>query len=353
MAEPAKRRRPGAALAQGRTFGRHRLARRRRARSRADRAGRCTGAGNLDAARDAEVVVVAVPYAAHKKRRCTGATLPALSGKVLIDITVPLKPPKVRRVQLPAGRAAALEAQALVGPSTPVAGPSITSVTPGSPRTRQKATAMSWSSPTTSEHAAGGGGGREPVGRLGLQGTLDAGPLDNTIALSPSTPELPHPPQPRPTRAPAPGDPVSAGRGAAPKVSRASSAGPKTTPTRHWIAPKNHDVQVNQEWPMEERRQGGNRGSSQTSPEARWIRWMEGAPASSSSSRTSVACEARGSAMRASLAVAIPNVHAASPDRPRNISSTSCQWPRRGCGMDACLPSIPPANSCSGGTEGK
>ena len=115
--------RSGGALGPRRTHHRHRLARRRRRRARTRRSSRrqgCAveGGDNAWAAREGEVVVLTVPYEAH------GETLRAIAeaaaGKVLVDMTVPLKPPKVSRVQLPAGQAAALEAQALVGPSTPV-----------------------------------------------------------------------------------------------------------------------------------------------------------------------------------------------------------------------------------------
>ncbi len=72
-----------------------------------------TGAANVDAAAEADLVVLSVPYAAHH------ATLEGvkdqLQGKVLVDITVPLAPPKVRTVHLPEGKSAALEAQALLG----------------------------------------------------------------------------------------------------------------------------------------------------------------------------------------------------------------------------------------------
>ena len=43
-----------------------------------------------------------------------------LHGKILIDITVPLNPSNVRRVLLPPGRAAAIEAQAILGSLTRV-----------------------------------------------------------------------------------------------------------------------------------------------------------------------------------------------------------------------------------------
>lgn len=72
-----------------------------------------SGAGNLEAAAAADLVVLSVPYGAH--RSTLEQLRPALPGKILVDLTVPLKPPAVRRVQLPPGQAAALEAQALLG----------------------------------------------------------------------------------------------------------------------------------------------------------------------------------------------------------------------------------------------
>jgi NADPH-dependent F420 reductase len=72
-----------------------------------------SGAGNAAAAAQAEVVLVSVPYSAHADTlRMIQASL---AGKVLIDITVPIQPPKVSQVHLPPGQAAALEAQAIVG----------------------------------------------------------------------------------------------------------------------------------------------------------------------------------------------------------------------------------------------
>lgn len=71
------------------------------------------GLANPDAAAAADIVVLAVPFAAQQ------ATLrevaPALAGKILIDVTVPLVPPKVFQVQLPDGGSAVEAAQALLG----------------------------------------------------------------------------------------------------------------------------------------------------------------------------------------------------------------------------------------------
>jgi hypothetical protein len=76
-------------------------------------ADRAAGADNVAAATQGAIVVLAVPYAAQL------ATLaevkPALDGKILIDVTVPLIPPQVGRVQLPDGGSAAVKAQALLG----------------------------------------------------------------------------------------------------------------------------------------------------------------------------------------------------------------------------------------------
>lgn len=71
------------------------------------------GMANEEAAQSAEICVLTVPYSAQ------GPTLQSLKeilqGKILIDVTVPLKPPKVARVNIPDGRSAGEEAQAILG----------------------------------------------------------------------------------------------------------------------------------------------------------------------------------------------------------------------------------------------
>jgi NADPH-dependent F420 reductase len=81
-------------------------------------AARATGADNLAAAEGAEIVVLAVPYAAQLAT--LEAVRPALVGKILVDVTVPLAPPAVSRVTLPEGGSAVMAAQALLGPETRV-----------------------------------------------------------------------------------------------------------------------------------------------------------------------------------------------------------------------------------------
>lgn len=72
-----------------------------------------TGLDNAAAARDADLVILAVPFASQ------GETLrllaPGLAGKIVVDTTVPLVPPKVARVQLPETGSAALGAAQILG----------------------------------------------------------------------------------------------------------------------------------------------------------------------------------------------------------------------------------------------
>jgi len=72
-----------------------------------------TGAANIDAAAAADIVFVTVPFAAQAG---TLADISAvLAGKLVVDTTVPLVPPKVMRVQLPPEGSAAMCARALLG----------------------------------------------------------------------------------------------------------------------------------------------------------------------------------------------------------------------------------------------
>jgi len=54
-----------------------------------------------------------VPYSAH--RQTLEVLKPYLLDKLVIDVTVPLKPPKVTRVSMPPEGSAAQEAQAILG----------------------------------------------------------------------------------------------------------------------------------------------------------------------------------------------------------------------------------------------
>ena len=72
-----------------------------------------TGADNAGAAGAGEFLILTVPYAAQ--RATVTAVLDALRGKILVDATVPLMPPRVSVVQLPDGRSAVAIVQELLG----------------------------------------------------------------------------------------------------------------------------------------------------------------------------------------------------------------------------------------------
>ena len=144
------------------------------------------GGDNAWAARESEVVVLTVPYEAHKQT--LEAIVDAVAGKVLVDVTVPLKPPKVSRVHLPAGQAAALEAQAIVGASTPVvAALHHVSAT----HLADLAHAIQCDVLVAGDDASAKTIVVGLVRDLGLR-ALDAGPLVNAIALESLTPVLIH-----------------------------------------------------------------------------------------------------------------------------------------------------------------
>ena len=71
------------------------------------------GLENAAAAEGADLVVLTVPYA-HQKDTLT-AIKDGLQGKILIDVTVPLMPPKVRTVQVPPSGSAVKAAQEMLG----------------------------------------------------------------------------------------------------------------------------------------------------------------------------------------------------------------------------------------------
>jgi 8-hydroxy-5-deazaflavin:NADPH oxidoreductase len=68
---------------------------------------------NADAAAMADLVIVTVPFSAQ------ASTLedikPHVAGKIVVDTTVPLVPPKVMRVQLPPEGSAAVKTAAILG----------------------------------------------------------------------------------------------------------------------------------------------------------------------------------------------------------------------------------------------
>lgn len=74
--------------------------------------------GNVAAAGAADVVILTVPFASQ--RTTLEDIRSSVVGKIVIDTTVPLMPPKVMRVQLPPEGSAAQRAQDILGESVRV-----------------------------------------------------------------------------------------------------------------------------------------------------------------------------------------------------------------------------------------
>lgn len=77
------------------------------------------GAGsNAEAAAAGEIIIVTVPFASQENTLREIAE--GVQGKIVVDTTVPLVPPKVMRVQLPVEGCAAVRAQNILGTSVRV-----------------------------------------------------------------------------------------------------------------------------------------------------------------------------------------------------------------------------------------
>jgi NADPH-dependent F420 reductase len=71
------------------------------------------GAVNSNAAEQADIVVLTVPYKFHEEMVLK--LKPYLSGKVFMDVSVPLVPPKVSTVTIPKNGSAAKNAKHILG----------------------------------------------------------------------------------------------------------------------------------------------------------------------------------------------------------------------------------------------
>jgi len=72
-----------------------------------------SGEENNDAAKEGDVIVITVPYKFHEE--ILGQLKPFVQGKYVLDVTVPLVPPKVSTVHIPKNGSAALCAQSILG----------------------------------------------------------------------------------------------------------------------------------------------------------------------------------------------------------------------------------------------
>jgi NADPH-dependent F420 reductase len=144
------------------------------------------GGDNVAACNHAELIVVTVPYGAH--RGTFESIKEAVGDKVVVDITVPLQPPKVRSVNLPEGQAAALEARSYLGDNARlVAGlHHISSEHLSDPNHEFDCDVLVCGDDRDARELV-----ISVVSDLGLRG-VDAGVLKNAIALESLTPVLLH-----------------------------------------------------------------------------------------------------------------------------------------------------------------
>ncbi len=144
------------------------------------------GGDNLAACAHGDVIIVTVPYSAHS---ATFASIKeAVGTKVVVDITVPLQPPKVRSVHLPEGQSAALEARAVLGEDARLVAAlhHISSDHLSDPKHTFDCDVLVCGNDKEARAQV-----IEVIGDLGLRG-IDAGVLRNAIALESLTPVLLH-----------------------------------------------------------------------------------------------------------------------------------------------------------------
>lgn len=144
-----------------------------------------SGGDNASVCREAEVVLLSIPFSGHKET--LEALREPLAGKIVIDITVPLKPPKVREVHLPETTSAAQQAQAILADSQVVATlHHVSSVHLGDPEHAIECDVLAVSDhPEALETVLG------LLDDLGVRG-FNAGGLKNAVALESLTPVLLH-----------------------------------------------------------------------------------------------------------------------------------------------------------------
>ncbi|MEM7435613.1 MAG: NADPH-dependent F420 reductase [Myxococcota bacterium] len=144
------------------------------------------GGDNEAACNHGELIVVTVPYSAHGPT--FAAIAPVVGDKIVVDITVPLQPPKVRSVHLPEGQAAALEARAALeeGARLVAALHHISSDHLSDPEHTFDCDVLVCGNDKEARASV-----IEVINDLGLRG-VDAGVLRNAIALESLTPVLLH-----------------------------------------------------------------------------------------------------------------------------------------------------------------
>lgn len=143
------------------------------------------GMSNEDAAAQADVVVLSVPYSAHQA--ILESVKDRVRGKIVVDVTVPLQPPDVRTVHVPDGKAASLEAQALLGDGARVVA-AFQNV--GAAHLHELSHGVGCDVLICSDDAQAKGDVVQLVEAIPGMRAIDAGPLANAVAAEALTPVL-------------------------------------------------------------------------------------------------------------------------------------------------------------------
>lgn len=139
------------------------------------------GMENTQAVQEANLIVLTVPYDAQ--RATLESIKPYLEGKVLVDVTVPLMPPNVRTVHVPEGKAAALEAKALLGDNVRIVS-AFQNVS--SEKLKDPNASVDCDVLVTGDDAEAKADVMKLVEAAGMRG-VDAGPLANAVAVEAMT----------------------------------------------------------------------------------------------------------------------------------------------------------------------
>lgn len=142
-----------------------------------------SGMTNAAAAANADIVIVCVPFASQEETLTEIASV--VRGKILVDTTVPLVPPKVSQVHLPAEGSAALRAKRLLGEQVRLVSAfhNISAVKLGS-HDDPDCDVLVFSDDEEARRVIIGA-----IERIGLRG-LHGGPLANSVAAEALTPIL-------------------------------------------------------------------------------------------------------------------------------------------------------------------
>ncbi len=142
------------------------------------------GKTNDQAAAEANIAVLTVPYSAH--RDTLEAVKTQLQGKILVDIVVPMQPSNIRTVFVPEGKSAALEAQEVLGVGVRVvsAFENVSAVKLQDPNSSVNCDVLVCGDDADAKSEV-----MHLVEAAGMRG-IDAGPLANSVAVEALTPVL-------------------------------------------------------------------------------------------------------------------------------------------------------------------